>query len=327
MKVSVIALGSWGTAIAGVLADRSHEVVAYARDAEWVSQLSKERENRRYLPGVRLSDRIRFVSDIRKATEGADVVVSAVPTQAFRASFETYRGFLKPDAILVNLAKGIEISTGKTLSEVANYARYVALSGPTHAEEVATRHPSAIVAASDSADAAELVQTVFTTEYFRVYRSDDRKGVEIAGALKNVIAVAAGVVDGIGYGDNAKAALITRGLAEIIRFGVANGAQKETFSGLAGIGDIVVTCGSRHSRNLRCGELIGKGYRLEDAVQKIGMVVEGVHTIKAVRALLKTMPHIEMPITEMLYRTLYEDLSPQDAIKNLMSRKTKHENE
>lgn len=327
MKIGVIALGSWGTAIANLLAENGHKVIGYARDEAFVNALRRDGENKRYLPGVPLDQNLRFVSDIEEAVRDADIVVSAIPTQQFRASFSQYSGWMRPDAILVNLAKGIEIESGRTLSEVVNCDRYVLLSGPTHAEEVGVRHPSAIVAASDRPKLAKIVQDVFTNDHFRVYTSDDLLGVEIAGALKNVIAVAAGIVDGIGYGDNAKAALITRGLAEITRFGIASGAEKETFSGLAGVGDMIVTCGSRHSRNLRCGELIGKGYRLEEAVSKIGMVVEGVHTIRAVMALLGEMPEVEMPITEMLYRILYEDLDAGQAIKNLMTRKTRHEKE
>lgn len=327
MKIGVIALGSWGTAIANLLAENGHEVIGYARDENFVNALGRDRENKRYLPGVPLAQNLRFVSDIEKAVRDADIIVSAIPTQQFRASFEKYREFMRSDAILVNLAKGIEIESGLTLSKAVGYDRYVLLSGPTHAEEVGARHPSAIVAASERPELAKIVQDAFTNDHFRVYTGDDLIGVEIAGALKNVIAVAAGIVDGIGYGDNAKAALITRGLAEITRFGIASGAQKETFSGLAGVGDMIVTCGSRHSRNLRCGVLIGKGYRLEEAVSEIGMVVEGVHTIRAVMALLGTMPEIEMPITEMLYRILYEDLDAGRAIKNLMTRKTRQEKE
>ncbi|MDO4753695.1 MAG: NAD(P)H-dependent glycerol-3-phosphate dehydrogenase [Bacillota bacterium] len=327
MKVGVIALGSWGTAIANLLADNGHHVVAYARDEAFIAMLERERENKKYLPGVRLHDEIQFTHDIRKAVADAEMIVSAIPTQGFRDSYASYRDYIPNEAVLVNLAKGIEIKSGLTLSKVANTDRYVLLSGPTHAEEVAARHPSAIVAASENAQLAETVQHAFSNDYFRVYRSDDLEGVEIAGALKNVIAVAAGIVDGIGYGDNAKAALITRGLAEITRFGMEKGARKETFSGLAGVGDMIVTCGSRHSRNLRCGELIGKGETLDSAVAKIGMVVEGVHTIRAVMALLAQMPDIEMPITEMLYKIIYEGLDARQAIRNLMTRKTKHENE
>lgn len=327
MKIGVIALGSWGTAIADLLAENGHEVVGYARDAEFVAALKRDGENKRYLPGIPLHVGIRFVSDMEEAVRGADIVVSAIPAQGFRDSFEHYRSLISENAILVNLAKGIEIKSGKTLSNVINYDRYVLLSGPTHAEEVGAKHPSAIVAASHRLELANTVQDAFSSDRFRVYTGDDLIGVEIAGALKNVIALAAGIVDGVGYGDNAKAALITRGLAEITRFGIANGAERETFSGLAGVGDMIVTCGSRHSRNLRCGELIGKGYCLEEAVGRIGMVVEGVHTIKAVMELLHKMPDVEMPITEMLYRILYEGFDAEQAIRTLMTRKTKNENE
>lgn len=324
MKIGVVALGSWGTAIAQLLAVNGHQVVGYARDGALLRELDLKRENTRYLPGVRLHSSIVFSERVRDAAEDMDIVVSAVPTQGFRSAWNEYREWMSDRTVLVNLAKGIEISSGLTLSHVADTPRYVALSGPTHAEEVGLSHPSAIVAASSSAACAELVQKAFSCANFRVYTSADIKGVEIAGALKNIIALAAGIVDGIGYGDNAKAALITRGLAEITRFGVSEGADRDTFSGLAGVGDMIVTCGSRHSRNLKCGQLLGSGLRLEEAIRKVGMVVEGVHTLKAVHA---KKGDVEMPITEMLYRVLYEDFSATQAIRILMTRKTKNEKE
>ncbi len=331
MKIAVIALGSWGTAVANMLAEYGHEVCAFARDPGFVRELSYSRENKKYLPGIALSDGICFTADLQSAVRGADFVVSAVPAQGFRRSYESYAEYMPDGAVLVNLAKGIEIGTGMRLSEVARAVdarlngSYVALSGPTHAEEVAARHPSAIVVASDDEGAALRVQSVFSGEYFRVYRSSDLAGVEIAGALKNVIAVAAGIVDGIGYGDNAKAALITRGLAEIARFGIAHGAQRDTFSGLAGVGDMIVTCGSSHSRNLRFGRLVGGGAHPEQAERSIGMVVEGVHTLRAVLEKLKRTTDIEMPITEALGRVLAGEIDPKDAVCSLMTRAFKSE--
>lgn len=329
MKIAVIALGSWGTAFARLLAKSGHRVTGYVRNPELLERLRADNENKKYLPGTSL-DGIDLTGDIAEAVEGASIVVSAVPTQSFRKSLREYKDLIDRDVILVNLAKGIEVGTGLTLSKVAAeeapWLTYVALSGPTHAEEVALEHPSAIVAASNDMVSAELVQDAFSCEVFRVYTSSDLGGVETAGALKNVIAIAAGIVDGIGYGDNAKAALITRGLAEITRFGLARGAKRETFSGLAGVGDMIVTCGSMHSRNLRCGRLIGQGVKPEDAQKMIGMVVEGAHTLTAVMSVLEKMD-IEMPITEMLWKVFYEDFSPHEAIRLLMTRKTKREDE
>lgn len=389
MRIAVIALGSWGTAIANLLSENGHEVWAQGRDAAFVRELTALQENKKYLPGVRLSDRLNFTVSAPEAVRGADMVVSAVPTQGFRSSFESYIDYMSDGAVLVNLAKGIEIGTSRRLSQVAgeicaaagcmmdarnaggstggepeysgcstlgcgegagcapealsdsglccvdaelerngNKCRnihYVALSGPTHAEEVALRHPSAIVAASSDEAVAMRVQEAFASEYFRVYRSSDLVGVELAGALKNVIAVAAGIVDGIGYGDNAKAALITRGLAEITRFGCAHGAQRETFSGLAGVGDMIVTCGSAHSRNLRFGRLVGAGIAPSQAERDIGMVVEGVHTLRAVTEKLSALSSIEMPITEMLGRVLRGEIEVKEALITLMTRSYKSE--
>ncbi len=371
MKIGVIALGSWGTAVSNLMAFNGHEVTSYARSQEFIDELTREGVNKKYLPNVKINSNIIMTSNVKDAVVGADMIISAVPTQSFRQSYESYRQLLDNDVIFVNLAKGIEISSGLTLSKVAKLKNYVALSGPTHAEEVGDFHPSAIVAASESEEAARAVQKAFSNEFFRVYRSDDLLGVEIAGALKNVIALGAGIISGIGYGDNAKAALITRGLYEIRKFGVALGADKSTFSGLAGVGDMIVTCASRHSRNFRCGELIGKGFTPKEAAERVGMVVEGVHTVRAVKLMfdqsvgfvsehehadmmaaenfsvlnesasnskiegygkavgfdLSKLSDVEMPITEMLYKVIYEEYSPREAIKILMNRKYKHENE
>ncbi len=331
MKICVIALGSWGTAISNLLAFNGHKVVAYARNAEFVETLRREGENKKYLPNIKINSKIQLVFDIETALRDVDMVVSAVPTQSFRESLDSYRRYLSENVIFVNLAKGIEIMSGSTLSRVADLPNYVALSGPTHAEEVGDFHPSAIVAASECDEAARTVQRVFSNEFFRVYRSDDLRGVEIAGALKNVIALGAGIISGIGYGDNARAALITRGLYETAKFGVLQGADKMTFTGLAGVGDMIVTCSSRHSRNFRCGELIGRGRTPEQAIDEIGMVVEGIYTVRAVKLMLEELkkhhPSFEMPITEILYRVVYQDYSPTEAIKELMNRKYKHENE
>lgn len=335
MKIAIIAMGSWGTAIAKLLADNGHDVNAYARDEKLIASLRNTNENKRYLPGVKLPETIRYTQSIEEAIDGAEIVVNAVPTQAFRASLASYVDLLQDGVVLVNLSKGIEIATGKTISEIAKEIldsagkRVVVctLSGPTHAEEVGLEMPSAIVVASEDLETAKCVQEAFTNENFRVYTSNDLKGVEICGALKNIIALASGVADGLGFGDNTKAALITRGISEIARFGLAHGADRQTFSGLAGVGDMIVTCTSRHSRNRKCGELIGKGFTLAEATKEVGMVVEGAHTCKAVIQMLNDVPDVEMPITEVLYRILYEDYPARRALKELMQRKLRHEHE
>lgn len=335
MKIAIIAMGSWGTAIAKLLAENGHDVWAYARDEELIATLRATNQNERYLPGVRLPESIRYTHSVEEALDGAELVVNAVPTQSFRSSLASYVAVLRDGMILVNLSKGIEISTGKTISEVAKeildgagkQVVVCTLSGPTHAEEVGVGMPSAIVVASEDMESAKRVQEAFTNENFRVYTSNDLRGVEICGALKNIIALASGVADGLGFGDNTKAALITRGISEIARFGLARGADRQTFSGLAGVGDMIVTCTSRHSRNRKCGELIGKGATLAEATKEVGMVVEGAHTCKAVMEMRKDIPEIEMPITEVLYKILYEDYPARKALKELMERKLRHEHE
>lgn len=335
MKIAIIAMGSWGTAIAKLLAENGHQVYAYARDEKLIASLRENHENQRYLPGVRLPEGIVYTNEIKEALDGAEIVVNAVPTQAFRSSLASYVSLLDDEMILVNLSKGIEISTGKTISEIAKEVLDAAgkrlavctLSGPTHAEEVGIGMPSAIVVASEDLEKAKRVQEAFTNENFRVYTSNDLKGVEICGALKNIIALASGVADGLGFGDNTKAALITRGISEIARFGLAHGADRQTFSGLAGVGDMIVTCTSRHSRNRKCGELIGRGATLSEATKEVGMVVEGAHTCKAVMEMLRDVQGVEMPITEVLYKILYEDYPARQALRELMQRKLRHEHE
>lgn len=328
MKFAVLGSGSWGTALAAVLSNKGYDTVLWGRNAETMNEMANEHVNMRYLPNITLPKTLKYTADIDKALDGADIVVYTVPTQSFRDVLSKTTASLKQGQIIVNVAKGIEITTSKTLSaiaeELAPQCTYVVLSGPSHAEEVVKFMPTTLVSASCSKAAAMLIQEVFSTEYLRVYSHPDVRGAEIGGALKNIIAIGAGISDGLGYGDNAKAALMTRGIKEIASFGECIGADMSTFQGLTGIGDLIVTCTSTHSRNWRCGNLIGKGASLEEAKASIGMVVEGAFTIKAVHLQAQALG-VEMPITAELYRVLYEGKSAKEAVRNLMLRNKKHE--
>ena len=254
----------------------------------------------------------------------------SAPAQHFRSALDSALPFLKPETVLVNVAKGIEQKSLKRLSEIAfeklPSARYVVLSGPSHAEEVGMGMPTTVVAASEENELAEYIQDVFMSDSLRVYTNSDVIGVELGGALKNIIALGAGISDGMGYGDNAKAALMTRGITEIARLGVKLGANLGTFSGLTGIGDLIVTCTSMHSRNRRCGIMIGEGMNPAEATQKVGMVVEGIYTTEAAYQLAKSVD-VEMPITEQIYRVINENADAREAVKSLMTRQKKHETE
>lgn len=330
MKTTVIAAGSWGTALALVLHENGHEVAVWSKDQKQVDAILSTRKNETYLKDICLPEDIVFTSDIATAMAHTHMVVFAVPSQYFASVFQELvdKGLLTQEHLVVNVSKGIDVQTLKTPSQSA-YAilpkgRFVTLSGPSHAEEVALRLPTALVSASKSRSDAELVQDAFSNDYMRIYTNPDVIGVEISGALKNIIALGAGISDGLGYGDNAKAALITRGINEISQLGIAMGAKGETFKGLAGVGDLIVTCTSMHSRNRRCGILLGKGKNLDEAVDEIGMVVEGAYTIKSA-FLLKETYHLEMPITTELYRVLYEQKNAREAVGALMLRRRKHE--
>lgn len=329
-KIAVIGGGSWATALAALLGKKGYSVKMWARSREKAVEINRRRENTAYLPGVMLPPSVSVENDLKAVTENAAAVIFAVPSQVFREVLIRSKPYLPAGSLIVNTAKGLEESTLCRLSEVyctemgieqAKY--YVVLSGPSHAEEVGQDLPTAIVAASEDMEAAEQVQDIFMSRYFRVYTNPDLIGVEMAGALKNVIALGAGIVDGLGLGDNTKAALITRGLAEISRLGVAMGADPLTFSGLAGVGDLMVTCMSKHSRNRRAGIEIGKGKSLAEAVAAVKMVVEGVKTTRAAyRLALKK--NVEMPITTEMYKILFEGLPAREAVLNLMMRlKTK----
>ncbi len=330
MRTAVIGAGSWGTALALVLSDNGHEVSLWDRDPERLASMAEKLENTRYLPGVELPQSMGFTADAEEALKGAELAVFAVPAQHFAGVYERFSGFLDPAVLTVNAAKGIDVKTLKRLSELAEEirpgGRYAVLSGPSHAEEVGRRLPAALVAASYREGDAAAVQDAFMNRVFRVYSASDVTGVELGGALKNIIALAAGISDGLRLGDNAKAALMTRGITEMIRMGTRLGADPNTFSGLSGIGDLIVTCGSVHSRNRRCGMLIGQGVRPAEAVEQVGMVVEGIYTARAAVSLSEKLG-VEMPITRSLYSVTEGEISPRDALAALMERRRKNENE
>ena len=327
MKISVMGSGGWGTALALVLLENGHDVTLWSYTEAESAVLKEQRENP-MLKGVPLPEDLKLTSD-SSCVKGCGVVVLATPSFAVRTTARALAPLLEPGTVLVSVSKGIEKDTSLTLTEaiaqeVGERCPIVALSGPSHAEEVGRQIPTAVVSASKDRSAAELVQDLFMNERFRVYASDDVVGVELGAALKNVIALCAGVCDGMGYGDNTKAALMTRGLTEIARLGVAMGGRRETFAGLTGVGDLIVTCTSMHSRNRRCGILIGKGMPAQQAVQEIGAVVEGYYAAATARALAQKVG-VEMPITEAAYQVLYHGKDPQSVIVELMTRERKHE--
>lgn len=326
MRITVLGAGAWGTALAAVAAENGHEVTLWGREPEAVDEINTSHTNSRFLPNADLPNSIRASIDL-ESTRGSDIVVIAVPTQHIRATL-SQSGVLK-GAHVVNVAKGIEVGTHLRVSQIlddmaAGHTSFGVLSGPSHAEEVIARMPTTVVAASTLAEIAVETQRVFSTDVFRVYTTDDVAGVELCGALKNVIAIAAGIVDGLGMGDNTKAALITRGLAEMSRFGVALGAELPTFYGLAGLGDLIVTCDSRHSRNRFVGEQIGQGRTLTDILGHMTAVAEGVPTTRAALELAATL-NVELPITEKVASILFSGEDPRSAIRNLMLRPAKAE--
>lgn len=332
-KVAVYGAGSWGTALAQVLAVNGHEVVLWGRNVAQMQEIEETRENKKYLPGVTLHEALK-VTSLWPDPEVYDYLLIGVPTQSQRGLLSGHQeSFARSKGVLINVAKGIETSTGKCVHEVYEdvlgsevMARYVVLYGPSHAEEFGRNMPTALVAASENSKAAEGVQTIFMNENVRVYTGKDVVGVELGGALKNIIALAIGMTIGLGYGDNARAALMTRGLAEITRLGVALGAEPYTFLGLTGVGDLFVTCTSEHSRNRRAGIMLGQGKKLDDVLHDMGMVVEGVSTTKAAYALAKEK-HIEMPILEQMYHVLFEDGDVNTCTKALMTRQKKGEHD
>ena len=309
MRVSVIGDGGWGTAIALLLNSYGHTVTIWGPFADYLEEMRAKRENFRYLPGVTLPPELRFEADPARVAKDAELFVLASPSKFLEGVCERFRGVIAPDAKIVSLTKGLSESSNCRMSVVAQHTlgvdRIAVLSGPSHAEEVARRVPTAVVIASECQALAEELQRIFSGSFFRVYTSNDVVGVELGGAVKNVVAIAVGASDGLGFGDNTRAALITRGLAEIMRFAVALGAKPETLSGLSGIGDLIVTCTSRHSRNHQVGERLGKGEAMESILANMKMVAEGVWNSKVIHALAQKIG-VEMPITDLVYALCYQ---------------------
>ena len=327
MKIAVMGSGGWGTALAMVLLENGHDVTLWSYTQEESAVLREKRENP-MLKGVPLPEKLHLTWDAG-CVRDCGIVVLATPSFAVRTTARSIAPLLDPGAVLVSVSKGIEKDTSLTLTaaiaeEVGEGHPIVALSGPSHAEEVGRHVPTVVVSASRDRAAAEQVQDLFMNERFRVYASDDVVGVELGAALKNVIALCAGICDVMGFGDNTKAALMTRGLTEIARLGVAMGGRRETFAGLSGVGDLIVTCTSMHSRNRRCGILIGQGTPTRQAVQEIGAVVEGYYAAATAKALAEKA-QVEMPITEAAYQVLYQGKDPHAVIHELMTRDRKHE--
>ncbi len=330
-KICVLGAGSWGTTLANILAEKGFDISLWIREEELYRIIRKTRENAFFLPGIKLAQNITPTNSIEEAVKNRAVILCVIPSHGVRDIFAQASKFLSKDAIIVNASKGIEQETLLTVSQIlrqslpkAFHKNLSVLSGPTFAKEVSRKLPTAICVAANKKAVAKKVQQVFNTNYFRVYTNSDMIGVELSGALKNVIAIAAGISDGLSLGMNARAALITRGLAEISRLGISMGADAATFAGLSGLGDLVLTCTGELSRNRSVGMLIGKGCKLSDILSEMKMVAEGVKTAKAAYELAKKYG-VEMPITEQVYCVLYEDKSPKDAVMDLMTRRLKGE--
>ncbi|WP_313771726.1 NAD(P)H-dependent glycerol-3-phosphate dehydrogenase [Neobacillus niacini] len=331
--VAVVGAGSWGTALAMVLADNGHEVRLWSHNESQVQEINQSHTNKKYLPEIVLPELIVGYASLKDALAGIKEVILAVPTKAIREVIGKIRTVQNSPLTIAHVSKGIEPDSLLRISELIKeempselLKAVVVLSGPSHAEEVSLRHPTTVTVSSEDMTAAEGIQDLFINHNFRVYTNPDVIGVEIGGALKNIIALAAGITDGLGYGDNAKAALITRGLAEIARLGTKMGANPLTFSGLTGIGDLIVTCTSVHSRNWRAGNLLGKGKNLDEVLENMGMVVEGVRTTKAAYQLAEKY-NVSMPITCALYDVLFNGKNAKDAVDVLMARGKTHEME
>lgn len=329
-KIGVLGGGSWGTSLAILLAKKGNDVTIWLRDKEQVNSINETRENKKYLPGIKLPDNISISSDLEETNHKKDLILLSVPTHGIRQVLNSCKSTIKKEQIILNVSKGIEnqslLRISQIVEEILPGNRYAVLSGPSHAEEVAKDMATTVVSASNYKNVAEYIQDLFITPSFRVYTNPDVTGVELGGALKNIIALAAGISDGLDCGDNTKAALMTRGIFEMAKLGVKVGAKSETFSGLSGIGDLIVTCTSMHSRNRRAGILIGQGMQVEEATKKIGMVVEGIKTTKSAYYLSKEY-NIDMPITEELYNVLYNGKNVENSVSNLMLRDKKHEME
>lgn len=327
-KVSIMGAGSWGLGLAMLLNNNGHDVKVWSVFPEEIKTLSLEREHKKCLPGVEIPESIEFTADTKYAVEDAEVIVLAVASPYTRSTAKLLAPFVEEGQYIVNVGKGIEEDTLMTLCQVVEdeipAATVAVLSGPSHAEEVGRLIPTTCVIGTHKKKDAQYLQNIFMSDVFRVYTSPDMLGICIGGALKNVIALASGIADGLGYGDNTKAALITRGIAEIARLGIAMGADITTFSGLSGIGDLIVTCASMHSRNRRAGILIGKGYTKDEAMNEVQMVVEGVYAAKSAIKLAKKY-NVEMPIVEQVNEVLFDNKKPSEAVKELMLRDKKIE--
>ncbi|SHJ52161.1 glycerol 3-phosphate dehydrogenase (NAD(P)+) [Anaerocolumna jejuensis DSM 15929] len=327
-KISILGAGAWGTAIAILLGNKGHEVVLWSALKNEVEQLNEDRELKDKLPGIKLPDSVSISGDLKTSCESRDLIVFAVASPFVRATAKSACSFITDNQIVVNVGKGIEEKTLETLTDIIKdeipQADVAVLSGPSHAEEVSKGIPTTCVVGADSKDTAHFVQDVFMGERFRVYTSPDVIGIELGGSLKNVIALAAGMADGLGFGDNTKAALMTRGIAEISRLGIAMGGKMETFAGLSGVGDLIVTCTSKHSRNRNAGYLIGKGYNMEEAMQEVKQVVEGVYSAKAALALARKYD-VEMPIVEQVNLILFEGKPAFEAVSDLLLRDKRRE--
>ncbi len=332
MKVTIFGAGGWGTALASILTEKHSNVSLYVRNSTMAALILQEKMNSRYLPGVLLPDNLMVTDDMRQAVANAGLLIVATPSHGVRAAARSLSTLLPKECVVVSAAKGLEVDTCLRMTEVLEQeipsvrGRLAALSGPNHAEEVGRKMPSASVLGCADSSLAEYVQDAFMTPYFRIYANHDVAGVELGGALKNVIALAAGIGEGLGFGDNSRAALMTRGLAEIARLGAACGADVSTFSGLSGVGDLIATCTSLHSRNRRAGMEIAKGRRITEIQADSGMVIEGVRSTAAAWKLSR-QKGVEMPITESLYQVLHEGLSPRSAVLDLMTRSKKNEAE
>ena len=328
MKIAVIGSGGWGTAIAVLLAKRGHYIYLWSWIQEETDRLRRDRENKEFLPGIKFPENIYCTHDMGECVKDAELVITAAPSPATRTTAKQLSPLVKEGQKIVNISKGLEEGTLLRLSEVYKQeipqADISVMSGPSHAEEVSRGLPTTNVVASENKETAKLIQDVFMGDMFRVYTSTDMTGVELGGALKNVIALCAGISDGLGYGDNTKAALITRGLAEIARLGKAMGADERTFMGLSGIGDLIVTCTSMHSRNRRAGILLGQGKSLAETLESVHMVVEGVNTATAAYEMAKKY-NVEMPIVEEAYNILYNGKNAKEAVLRLMTREKREE--
>lgn len=330
-KITVFGMGSFGTALANVLAENGHTVLMWGKNEDSVKELNDHHQNKRYLKDVVLDSRIKATSDIKEAANFTDIYLMALPTKAMREVTSEIDSLIDSKKTFIHVAKGIENDTFKRVSEMIedsisedHNGGIGVLSGPSHAEEVVIKQPTTVAASSKDEKVSKLIQDLFMNDYLRVYTNNDLVGVELGGALKNIIAVASGIVAGMGYGDNAKAALMTRGLAEISRLGEKLGADPMTFLGLGGIGDLIVTCTSTHSRNYTLGFKLGQGQTMDEALNEMNMVVEGIYTTNSVYHLAKQQ-NVDMPITNALYKVLFEDNLVKDSVKDLMGRDKKSE--